>query len=213
MFKFSRVGSILNFLKVAFCNLTAFLHSSLNHGLLYFIEVELLGICSSAMFNSVFVKYKIFSSLFLLASGVSWPRHEVLKPSQLAFLGSSLEFFYSIHQWCFLIESESGHFHRCRHVLSNCNQETRKGHILIGLLQNMCLLLGADMCWIYCCTCTTDADLIKILILCPFLSVFLFPQISLWLLKSPIITKGLGSYSIKLFSSNSLGSSFGGDIY
>ena len=26
----------------------------------------------------------------------------------------------------------------------------------------MCLLLGADMCWIYCCICTTDVDLIKI---------------------------------------------------
>ena len=85
MFKFSRVGFILNFLKVAFCNLTAFLYSSLNHGLLYFVEEELLGICSSAMFNRVFVKYKMFSSLFLLASGVSWARHEVLKPSQLAF--------------------------------------------------------------------------------------------------------------------------------
>ena len=44
----------------------------------------------------------------------------------------------------------------------------------------------------------------------PFLSVFLLPQISLWLLKSPIIMKGLGSCSIKLFSSSSLGSSFGG---
>ena len=44
----------------------------------------------------------------------------------------------------------------------------------------------------------------------PILSVFLFPQISLWLLKSPIITKGLGSCSINLFSSNFLGSSFGG---
>ena len=43
----------------------------------------------------------------------------------------------------------------------------------------------------------------------PFLLVFLLPQISLWLLKSPIIMKGLGSCSIKLFSSNSLGSSFG----
>ena len=75
MFKFSHVGFILNFFKVAFCNLTAFLHSSLNHGLLYFVEVELLGICSSAMFNSMFVKYKMFSSLFLLASGVSWARH------------------------------------------------------------------------------------------------------------------------------------------
>ena len=85
MFKFSHVGFILNFFKVAFCNLTAFLHSSLNHGLLYFVEVVLLCICSSAMFNSVFVKYKMFSSLFLLASGVSWARHEVLKPFQLAF--------------------------------------------------------------------------------------------------------------------------------
>ena len=44
----------------------------------------------------------------------------------------------------------------------------------------------------------------------PFLLVFLLPQISLWLLKSPIIMKGLGSCSIKLFSFNSLGPSFGG---
>ena len=95
------------------------------------------------------------------------------------------------------------------YVLSNYNRETRKGHILIGLLQNMHLLLGADMCWIYCFTCTTDVDLIKILLLC-LLSVFLLLQISLWLLKSPIITKGLGSCFINLFSSNSLGSSFGG---
>ena len=73
----------------------------------------------------------------------------------------------------------------------------------------MCLLLGADMCWIYCCTCTTDVDLIKIELLCPFLSVLL-PQISLWQLKSPIIMKGLGSCFIKLFISDSLGSSFGG---
>ena len=73
MFKFSCVGLIKNFLKVALHNLTAFLHSSLNHGLLYFVEVELLGICSSG----TFVKYKMFSSLFLLASGVSWARHEV----------------------------------------------------------------------------------------------------------------------------------------
>ena len=85
MFKFSHVGFILNFFKVTLHNLTAFLHSSLNHGLLYFVEVELLGICSSAMFNTVFVKYKMFSSLFLLASGVSQPRHEVLNLSQLAF--------------------------------------------------------------------------------------------------------------------------------
>ena len=108
MFKFSRVGFILNFLKVAFRNLTAFLHSSLNRGLLYFVEVELLGICSSAMFNSVFVKYKMFSSLFLLASGVSWARYEVLNPSQLAFprfqlgvllLNSSEVFSYRIGKW------------------------------------------------------------------------------------------------------------------
>ena len=85
VFKFSRVGFILKILKVAFLNLTAFLHSSLNHVLLYFVEVELLGIYSSAMFNSVFVKYKMFFPLFLLASGVSWARHEVLTPSQLAF--------------------------------------------------------------------------------------------------------------------------------
>ena len=85
MFKFSRVGFILNFLKVALSNLTAFLHSSFKHGLLYFVEVELLGICSSARFNSVFVKYKMFSSLFLFSSGVSRPRYEVLNPSQLAF--------------------------------------------------------------------------------------------------------------------------------
>ena len=85
MFKFSRVGFILNFFTVALSNLTAFLHSSLKHGLLYFVEVELLGICSSARFNSVFIKYKMFSSLFLLASGVSQPRHKVLNPSQLAF--------------------------------------------------------------------------------------------------------------------------------
>ena len=85
MLKFSHVGFILNFFKVALRNLTAFLHSSLNHGLLYFVEVEVLGICSSAIFNSVFIKYKNFSSLFLLASGVSRPRHEVLNPSQLAF--------------------------------------------------------------------------------------------------------------------------------
>ena len=44
----------------------------------------------------------------------------------------------------------------------------------------------------------------------PILSVFLFPQILLWLLKSPIIMKGLGNCFIDLFSSNSLGSSFGG---
>ena len=85
MFKFSYVGFILNFFKVALRNLTAFLHSLLNHGLLYFVDVELLGICSSAMFNSVFIKYKMFSSLFLLAFGVSWAKHEVLNPSQLAF--------------------------------------------------------------------------------------------------------------------------------
>ena len=83
MFKFSPVGFILNFLKVTLRNPTAFLHSSLKHGLLYF--VELLGICSSAMINSVFVKYKMFSSLFLLASGVSQPRYEVLNQSQLDF--------------------------------------------------------------------------------------------------------------------------------
>ena len=81
MFKFSHVGFILNFLKVVLRNLTAFLHSSLNHGLLYFVEVELLGICTLAMFNSVFIKYKMLSSLFLLASGVSQPRYEVLSPS------------------------------------------------------------------------------------------------------------------------------------
>ena len=81
VFKFSRVGFILNSLKVTLCNLTAFLHSSLNHGLLYFVEVELLGLCSSAMFNSVFIKYKMLSSLFLLAFGVSQPRHKVLNPS------------------------------------------------------------------------------------------------------------------------------------
>ena len=46
----------------------------------------------------------------------------------------------------------------------------------------------------------------------PILSVFIFPQISLWLLKSPIIMKGLGNCFIELFSSNSLGSSFG-EIY
>ena len=44
------------FFKVAQRNLTAFLHSSLAHSLLYFVEVVLLGICSSAMFNSVFIK-------------------------------------------------------------------------------------------------------------------------------------------------------------
>ena len=84
MFKFSHIGCILNFWKAALCNLTAFLHSLLKHGLLYFVEVELLGICSSAMFNNVFVKYKMFSS-FLLASEFSRPRHVVLNPSQLAF--------------------------------------------------------------------------------------------------------------------------------
>ena len=67
----------------------------------------------------------------------------------------------------------------------------------------MCLLLGADMCLTYCCTCTTDFDLIKIQLLCPFLSVFLIPQISSWLLK------GRGNCSIKLFSSDSLSSSHG----
>ena len=60
---------------------------------------------------------------------------------------------------------------------------------------------------IYCCTCTTDVDLM-IQLLCPFLSVFLLPQISLWLLKSNIM-KGLGKFSIKLFSSDSLSPSLG----
>ena len=82
MFKFSCVRFIL---KVSVRNLTVFLHSSLKHGLLYFVEVELLDICSSTMFNCVFVKYKMFSSLFLLASGVSKPKHEVSNPSQLDF--------------------------------------------------------------------------------------------------------------------------------
>ena len=91
MFKFSHVGFILNFLKVALSNLTAFLHSSLKHGLLYFVEVELLGICSSAMFNSVFIKYKMFSSLLLLASGVSQQRQGVLNQSQQAFPMLQLE--------------------------------------------------------------------------------------------------------------------------
>ena len=33
----------------------------------------------------MFIKYKMFSSLFLLASGVSRPKHKVLNPSQLDF--------------------------------------------------------------------------------------------------------------------------------
>ena len=53
MFKFSYVRFILNFLKVSLRNLTAFLHSSLKHSLLYFVEVELLGIFSSAKFKCV----------------------------------------------------------------------------------------------------------------------------------------------------------------
>ena len=85
VFKFSLVGLFLNFFNVPLRNLTAFLHSSLNHNRLYFEEVELLDICSSAMFNSVLVKYRMSSSLFLSASGVSWARHEILNPSQLAF--------------------------------------------------------------------------------------------------------------------------------
>ena len=69
--KFSHVGFILNFLKVALRNLTAFLHSSLNHGLLYFVEVEVLGICSSAIFNSVFIIIIIIMSRRL--RGYPWP--------------------------------------------------------------------------------------------------------------------------------------------
>ena len=160
------------------------------------------------MFNSVLVKYKIFSSLFLLASGVCRARHEFLNPPQLTF-PKCLEFFYSIHQWCFLIESESEHFLWCRHAISSCNRETRKGHIFIGLLQNMCLLLGADLCWIYYCICTTDVDLIKILLLCPFSRFSYFPRFH-YGYKSPIKTKDFGSCFIKLFSSNYLCSSFGG---
>ena len=108
MLKFSCVGFILKKFKVALRNLTTFLHSSLNRSLLYFVEVELLGICSSAMFNSMFVKYKMFSSLFLFASVVSWARHEVLNPSQLAFprfqlrlllLNSSVVFSNRIGKW------------------------------------------------------------------------------------------------------------------
>ena len=95
---------------------------------MYFLKFWLLDICSSALFNSVFVKYKIFSELFLLASGVSWTRHEVLNPSQLAFPRFQLGVFDTIHQFYFLKESESGHFHRCRHVLSSYNRETGKGH-------------------------------------------------------------------------------------
>ena len=49
MLKFSRVGVNKKKIKVGLRDLTAFLHSSLNPGLLYFVEVELLGICSSAM--------------------------------------------------------------------------------------------------------------------------------------------------------------------
>ena len=64
----------------------------------------------------------------------------------------------------------------------------------------MCLWLAADIYWICCGTYTTDVYLIKILLLCPCF------------LTSPdlIIMKGLGNCFIELFSSNSLGSSFGG---
>ena len=84
------------------------------------------------MFNSVFVKYKMFFSLFLLASGVNWARHEVLKPSQLPFprfqlgvllLNSSVVFSNRIGKWSL------------PQVLSctfQLQSETRKGHILIG---------------------------------------------------------------------------------
>ena len=80
----------------------------MNHGLLYFLEVKLLGICSSAMFNSVFVKYKMLPSLFLLTSKVSSAKHEVLNQSQLAFprfqlevllLNSSVVFSNRIGKW------------------------------------------------------------------------------------------------------------------
>ena len=98
------------------------------------------------------------------------------KTIQLAFPRFQLGVLLLNSSVVFLIESESDHFHRCRHVLSSCNRETGKGHILLDLLQNMCLLLGADMCWIYCCTYTTDVDLIKILLLCPFCQFSYFPR-------------------------------------
>ena len=97
----------------------------------------------------------------------------------------------------------------CHHILSRFNQETVLGHILLDLAQSLCLLLRADICLIYCCTDTTDVDFIMILLLSPFLSIFLLLQISLWLLKSPIIMKDLGNCSINLFSSDSLSSSQG----
>ena len=178
--------------------------------LLYFIEVKLLSICSSAMFNSVFVKYKMFSSLFLLASGVNWARHEVLNPSQLALprfqlgvllLNSSLLFSNCTEKWPLPLVSSCTFPSKPRNRLGSHNFKSIAEYVPVAGSRYVFDLLLFMHNW-----CLFNNDYITLL----FLSVFLLLQILLWLLKSLIIMKSLGNCSIKLFSTDSLSSSHGG---
>ena len=65
------VGEVLYYPRASLSPWWCIVFSTFKYVFLAAPYIKLLGICSSAMFNSVFVKYKMSSSLFFLASGVS----------------------------------------------------------------------------------------------------------------------------------------------
>ena len=161
--------------------------------------------CLSAVFSSVLVKYSKSSFLFLLASGINSVRHEVLNSSQLALLRFQLGvllfslfilFCNRMGKWS-LLYVLSLSWNRLRsHIVKSITEYVPVAgwrYVFDSLMyMRNWFLFNSDY------------------IILPFLSVFLLPQISLWLLKSTIIMKGLGNCSIKLFNSDSLISSLGG---
>ena len=76
--RFSDEGLVLNFLRILWRSLIIVLHSSVNHGLLCFGDVVVLGMVLFAILIRVFVKCIIGSSWFVFVSGIRVSRHSFL---------------------------------------------------------------------------------------------------------------------------------------
>lgn len=70
-FRLSGVVWVSNFLGAAFCHLIAFLQSLLNQGLLYLVELELLGTHFSAIDTRISLRCSMELSSSMLFLGLS----------------------------------------------------------------------------------------------------------------------------------------------
>ena len=78
LFGFLDKDFVLNFLRVAWHSLMMFLQSSVNHGLLCFWDIVVLGMVLFDMLMRVLVKCIMGSSWFVFDSGISVVRHSFL---------------------------------------------------------------------------------------------------------------------------------------